>query len=180
MSRKPPGPRAEGKRANRGGGRLEPSRDRCCGAGRRGSSKPFMPQKRAKKGLGLPCTDFFDNIRAQRSKSSVLRAKSSRRGLKGRRIDDLRFLCRYLWPKNGGRAYVLTLTGKEVAALSARTGKVQSGLRFPQDPTPSRIARGTPKSRILSGLVRQAPFWATVWAVLAAGGLEIAVPIVVS
>lgn len=38
--------------------------------------------------------------------------------------------------------YVLTLTGQEIVTLSARTGEVQSRLRFAHDSTPSQIARG--------------------------------------
>jgi DNA-binding beta-propeller fold protein YncE len=41
-----------------------------------------------------------------------------------------------------GLLYVLTLTGQEIVTLSARTGKVQSQLRFAHDSTPSQIARG--------------------------------------
>jgi hypothetical protein len=41
-----------------------------------------------------------------------------------------------------GLLYVLTLTGQEIVTLSARTGEVQSRLRFAHDLTPSQIARG--------------------------------------
>jgi DNA-binding beta-propeller fold protein YncE len=41
-----------------------------------------------------------------------------------------------------GLLYVLTLTGQEIVTLSARTGKVQSRLRFAHDSTPPQIARG--------------------------------------
>ena len=41
-----------------------------------------------------------------------------------------------------GLLYVLTLTGQEIVTLNARTGEVQSRLRFAHDPTPPRIARG--------------------------------------
>jgi len=41
-----------------------------------------------------------------------------------------------------GLLYVLTLTGQEIVTLSARTGEVQSRLRFAHDSTPSQIARG--------------------------------------
>jgi DNA-binding beta-propeller fold protein YncE len=38
--------------------------------------------------------------------------------------------------------YVLTLTGQEIVTLSARTGQVQSHVRFAHDPTPPAIAHG--------------------------------------
>jgi DNA-binding beta-propeller fold protein YncE len=41
-----------------------------------------------------------------------------------------------------GLLYVLTLTGQEIITLSARTGEIQSRLRFAHDSTPSQIARG--------------------------------------
>jgi len=41
-----------------------------------------------------------------------------------------------------GLLYVLTLTGQEIVTLSARTGEVQSRLRFAHDSTPSHITRG--------------------------------------
>jgi DNA-binding beta-propeller fold protein YncE len=40
------------------------------------------------------------------------------------------------------RLYVLTITGQEIIALDAVTGKVLARTRFADDPTPSRIARG--------------------------------------
>ena len=41
-----------------------------------------------------------------------------------------------------GLLYVLALTGQEIVTLSARTGEVQSRLRFAHDPTPPQMARG--------------------------------------
>ncbi len=43
-------------------------------------------------------------------------------------------------PRN--RLYVLTITGQEIVALDAASGKILSRTRFAHDPTPSNIARG--------------------------------------